>query len=239
MKVRGVAHSRIDEKTQEVLKLVGLEGFEKREARRLSGGEQQRVALGRALALEPEVLLLDEPTASIDRKHAQEVESIIRKTGLQKNMTVIFSTHNHHQATSLAQKVISLFEGRVEQFAYENFFFGTASESEGGPRIRIHPDIAFPFSGGTQGAIHVSIDPLDVIVSRRPAPPARGACFRGKLIGMTMSDPHVKLTLDIGVPLVSSVTDDALKKLNPSLGEELYCAFDADAVRIMENGKNT
>jgi tungstate transport system ATP-binding protein len=236
MRIRGSGRDEIRHKIQQVLELAGLSGFEKRDARKLSTGEQQRVALARALALEPEVLLLDEPTASIDRKHAQEIESLLHKISSQEGMTVIFSTHNHQQAGSLAQRVISLYEGRVESFAYENFFFGIC-EAGAIPRIQLNSDIFIRFMGASSGPVYISIDPKDVIVSRTDSHSPQVNCFRGKLTKMAMRGSHVKLTVDVGVPLESSITGDTLRLLNPQLGEDLYCIFDARSVRIIENGK--
>lgn len=115
MKIRGVSRELISRKVQEALELAGLSGFEKRDARKLSTGERQRVALARAFALEPEVLLLDEPTASIDKKYAREIESIMANLSTQNKVTVIFSTHNYQQAKTLAQRVLPLDDGRINE----------------------------------------------------------------------------------------------------------------------------
>jgi len=238
MKIRGASREFIRQKVGETLDLVGLRGYEKRDARRLSSGEQQRVAFARALALEPQVLLLDEPTASIDKKVTREVENFITGLGAQKGITVIFSTHNQQQATSLAQRVLSLHEGRVSSFIYENYFAGS-SESGGTSRIKVARNVSFEFRGDARGDVHVSIDPSDIIVSRQMLTSPGVNCFRGRLTGLTMHRTHVKLTLDAGVPLVSLLTPEKIRQLNPMLGEELYCIFDATAVRIIENGKIT
>jgi tungstate transport system ATP-binding protein len=238
MRLRGMSRAHIRAKMQEVLEVAGLRGFERRDARRLSTGEQQRVALARALALEPHVLLLDEPTASIDTKHTEAVESFIRNLSAQKEITVIFSTHNHSQAVSLAQKVVPLFDGRIESFAYENFFAGEAFERDGKPHIRLNSGISFELAARAAGPTYVSIEPSDIIVSRQQFASPGAVCLRGKLIGMTMNSSTVKLTFDAGAKLTSALSEAALKQLDPKLGEEFYCIFDTRSVRIVKDSSN-
>ena len=96
------------------LQRVGLSELAKRNARHLSGGQQQRVALARAWALRPQVLLLDEPTASLDPQAKREVEALIHEFAHQSPaMTLVFSSHNLGQVKRLASRVIYLESGRV------------------------------------------------------------------------------------------------------------------------------
>ena len=117
--VRGAeAESRIDDALAE----VGLRALAGRSARVLSGGEQQRLALARAWALRPEVLFLDEPTASLDPKASRAVEEIVRGIHA-RGTTVVMTTHNLAHAKRLAYDVVFLHEGRlVEQSPAQGFF---------------------------------------------------------------------------------------------------------------------
>ena len=104
------------------LERVGLQSLATRAARTLSGGQQQRLALARAWALEPDVLLLDEPTASLDPNAKREVEALMQTLG-DEGMTLVFSTHNLGQAKRLATRVIYLEAGRlVVDLPVERFF---------------------------------------------------------------------------------------------------------------------
>ncbi len=94
------------------LERVGLEGLATRNAKALSGGQQQRVALARAWALRPQVLLLDEPTASLDPSAKREVERLMAEFA-DAGMTLIFSSHNLGQVKRLAGRVIYLEQGRL------------------------------------------------------------------------------------------------------------------------------
>ncbi len=111
LKVRGISRSRRGPLVAEALAEVGLAGYGSRPARELSGGEQRRVATARALAVNPDVLLLDEPDAGLDQRAVRTLESLILALG--KNRLVIFSTHNRVWADRLADRVIHLDRGRL------------------------------------------------------------------------------------------------------------------------------
>ncbi|MFD0669778.1 ABC transporter ATP-binding protein [Ramlibacter sp. MAHUQ-53] len=106
----------------EALRRVGLDEFARRNARVLSGGQQQRLALARAWSLHPQVLLLDEPTASLDPHAKREVERLMDEFAL-AGMTLVFASHNLGQVKRLAGRVIYLERGRVlADLAVERFF---------------------------------------------------------------------------------------------------------------------
>jgi tungstate transport system ATP-binding protein len=106
------------------LERVGLEGLATRNAKALSGGQQQRVALARAWALKPQVLLLDEPTASLDPSAKRDVERLMAEFA-DAGMTLVFSSHNLGQVKRLAHRVIYLEQGRlVADLPVEDFFNG-------------------------------------------------------------------------------------------------------------------
>ena len=95
----------------QALDLVGMKKFADRRSKKLSGGEQQRVAIARALVLEPELLLLDEPTANLDPKNTLEIERIINR--IKKRTTVVIATNNPFQASRLSDHVMCLLDGRL------------------------------------------------------------------------------------------------------------------------------
>ena len=112
LKLRGFDSNERSRRIKTTLTNVGLEGFEQRQAKELSGGEIQRVALARALALKPELLLLDEPTANIDSSSLQGYESLLRELP-KYGVTVVFSTHDPSQSHRLGDQVLRLEKGRL------------------------------------------------------------------------------------------------------------------------------
>ncbi len=233
LKLRRLPRAEIREKTLAALETVGLEGFRKRDARKLSSGEQQRVALARALALEPEILLLDEPTASVDRKHEEIIEGLIKQLASEHKMTILFSTHNYHQAAGLAERIISLYDGRVESFAYENLFAGTVFEHNGKIRVKLSGKVEIDLISGRPGPAHIAIDPRVISVSREPVESPATHCYKGKLVSMTMHGDEVHLIINVGVRLTSIISKATHSDLHLKLGEEVNCLFAATDVKII------
>jgi len=123
LKIRGKKDSEIKEEIARELHTVGLRNFEKRKARKTSGGEQQRIALARAFLLNPQMLLLDEPTANLDPYSATIIERAIM--GKKGKGIVILATHNLSQAKRLADEVVHIYEGKIVEIAGPEEFFNS------------------------------------------------------------------------------------------------------------------
>lgn len=111
LRIRG--QNRVYASVQSVLARVGLMGLARVPAHTLSGGEAQRVALARALVIEPQVLLLDEPTANLDPMNVEAIETIIRDMNEEQGTTIVLVTHNVFQARRLAHRVAFLLNGEL------------------------------------------------------------------------------------------------------------------------------
>ncbi len=125
----GVARADRATRTAELLNTVGLAGFGERPARRLSGGEQQRLALARALARDPEVLFLDEPTASLDPAATKAVEDVISSIAA-RSIKVVMSTHDLGEARRLAGEIVLIHRGRVVESGSAQEFFANPKTQE-------------------------------------------------------------------------------------------------------------
>jgi len=130
--LRGTPWAQARDKALHALQRVGMDALVQRPARKLSGGQQQRVALARAWALSPQVLLLDEPTASLDPHAKREVEALIGDLARQgSGMTVLFASHNLGQVKRLATRVVYLEHGRVlADLPVQDFFGGTLLQTD-------------------------------------------------------------------------------------------------------------
>ena len=115
LRVQKADKKKIDERVRELIKLIGLEGLEKRYPSQLSGGQRQRVAFARALAPNPQLLLLDEPFAAIDTKVRKELRSWLREMIEKLGVTSIFVTHDQDEAIEVADEIIITNKGRIEQ----------------------------------------------------------------------------------------------------------------------------
>ena len=115
LRVKKMDKKVIDERVKELISLIGLEGLEKRYPNQLSGGQKQRVAFARALAPNPQLLLLDEPFAAIDAKVRKELRSWLKGMIEKLGVTSIFVTHDQEEAIEVADEIIVTNLGRIEQ----------------------------------------------------------------------------------------------------------------------------
>ncbi|ARP98148.1 ABC transporter ATP-binding protein [Pseudorhodoplanes sinuspersici] len=120
----GVPRTERSKRADELLALVGLSGLGERPARRMSGGEQQRLAIARALAKEPEILFLDEPTASLDPAATKATEDIIQNIAA-RGIKIVMATHNLGEARRLAGEIVLMHRGRIVEAADTMTFFNS------------------------------------------------------------------------------------------------------------------
>tara|TARA_A100001011_G_scaffold385047_1_gene458487 strand:- start:4 stop:1104 length:1101 start_codon:yes stop_codon:yes gene_type:complete len=117
LKRQKISKYKILEMVNEMLDLVGLNGFNKRSASALSGGQRQRVALARALILKPKVLLLDEPLSALDKKLREQMQIELRAIQRAIGITFILVTHDQEEALTMSDNIAVMFDGKVEQKA--------------------------------------------------------------------------------------------------------------------------
>jgi len=115
LKIRKRAKDEVRAKVDELLELVHLEGFAERYPSQLSGGQRQRMALARALAVEPEVLLLDEPFGALDATVRKELRAWLRRLHDEVDVTTVFVTHDQEEAMEVAEQIVVLNKGQIEQ----------------------------------------------------------------------------------------------------------------------------
>ena len=123
LKARNVPKAQIGPRVEEALRLVQIDHLAERKPSELSGGQQQRVALARALVTRPHILLLDEPLSNLDAKLRIEMQVEIKRIQKELGITTIIVTHDHEEAVSLADRVIVMHEGKIQQIGSPNEIF--------------------------------------------------------------------------------------------------------------------
>lgn len=156
MKIQKYDKAEIKNRTEELIELVGLKGMENRYPRQLSGGQRQRVAFARALATQPQLLLLDEPFAAIDAKVRKELRLWLRELINQVGITSIFVTHDQDEAIEVADQIIVTNHGQVEQIGtpyeiYSNPQSAFVARFLGQPSEILHYQNFNGFSGAAEG----------------------------------------------------------------------------------------
>lgn len=115
LKIKKMSKDVIEQKVMKMLKLINLEGYEKRDVTLLSGGQQQRIAIARALVNEPKVLLLDEPLGALDLKLRKEMQYELKKIQQEVGITFIYVTHDQEEALTMSDKIVVMKDGEIQQ----------------------------------------------------------------------------------------------------------------------------
>lgn len=210
LKVQGVKGGAVEQRVSELLELIQLQGLGHRYPSQLSGGQRQRVALARALAPRPRVLLLDEPFGALDAKVRDELREWITHLHKETNVTTLFVTHDQHEALEIADRIIVMNKGRIEQegTALEIFdqpkthfvaqFVGETNYIESNlceTDLVCWGPFKFTVSGFHTGdKIRIYFRPNDVYVSSK----AETLQVQGKISKTRFRGPLIELTLDIG-----------------------------------------
>jgi tungstate transport system ATP-binding protein len=225
LKIRRIKKTEREKTIRQLLSLVGMERLSQAKAHKLSGGETQRVAIAQALACSPEVILMDEPTTSVDVENQIIIEGIIREIKSSRGISVIFTTHDRLQASRLADNILFLHEGRVSLSINENIFSGTIEKDMGITFCVLANGLKIPVMTEKTGPARISIDPAGVKIHGNAQ---SGYKVRGKVIQLTDEKGDVRALIDIGVPLSIIVSRADL----PGIGEEVLLVFDPEKVEV-------
>lgn len=254
LKVRKYDRKTIPEKVNALLKTVGLDGYQKRRARTLSGGETQKVALARALITDPQVLLLDEPTANLDPVSLNSIEELILRLNRDNGMAIVVATHEMAQGQRLAHRISVMMEGeliqvgkpedifyapsdiRVARFVgVDNILKGSISSNDGGlAQIRLNShSLEVVTDHRTGEEVHVFIRPEEITISLQPPSSSARNTFSGQVKLLALSGPLAKVEIDCGLTLVALITKRSAEDLGLKVGQQVHASFKATAVNVI------
>jgi sulfate transport system ATP-binding protein len=209
LRIRKRPRAEVAAKVDELLEIVGLQGYQSRYPAQLSGGQRQRMALARALAIEPRVLLLDEPFGALDAKVRADLRAWLRRLHDDVHVTTVLVTHDQEEAMEVADSIAVLNEGRIEQT-------GTPRE------LYDHPTNGFvmTFLGPTARLGDTLVRPHDLRVTAEPRDGALEAMVdRVVHLGFEV---RVELQLGDGTPLPVQVTRDDAVALELAPGDIVW-----------------
>ncbi|HZQ31666.1 MAG TPA: TOBE-like domain-containing protein [Mycobacterium sp.] len=196
-KIRKRPKAEVKAKVDELLETVGLSGFQNRYPNQLSGGQRQRMALARALAVDPQVLLLDEPFGALDAKVREDLRAWLRRLHDEVHVTTVLVTHDQSEALDVADRIAVLNKGRIEQV-------GTPTEVYDLPAS----DFVMSFLGAVSSLNGILVRPHDIRVGRNPEMAVATSDGTASSIGVMRAtiDRIVYLGFEVRVELTSAAT---------------------------------
>jgi sulfate transport system ATP-binding protein len=223
LEIRKRPRAEVKQKVEELLELVHLSQFADRLPSQLSGGQRQRMALARALAIEPAVLLLDEPFGALDAKVRKELRDWLRRLHDEVHVTTVFVTHDQEEAMEVADEIVVINDGRVEQVGSPDELYDEPAN-----------DFVMGFLGEVTRLGHVRLRPHDIEVALRPG--AAGA-IPGTVVRYLRVGFEVRLTVELegetGAEPVSVVLSRThARSLDLELGSKVWLTAAVGAVTV-------
>jgi tungstate transport system ATP-binding protein len=262
LKFRGVPEAEALRKVQAALELVGLPHFTDRKAVTLSGGEMQRVALARALVTEPEVLLLDEPTANLDPVSSDLIEDLILRINKESKTTVIMTTHDMIQGQRLADRIGVIMDGRLVQTGAAGEIFyqpkgkaiarfvgidaitgGVVTENRGGhAAIRVGGncfEALTDLKEGQRAALYIR--PEEVTLTPADGLPPKSSVrnqLTGRITKIVPTGPFVRVSVNCGIVLTALITRRSCSELGLTVGTDVVAGVKATAIHVLPDEVN-
>jgi tungstate transport system ATP-binding protein len=209
-----------------------MASFKDARAHTLSGGQTQRMAIARALACSPEVILLDEPMSSVDVENQITIERIIREINQIKGISVVFTTHDVVQTSRLADETIFLFEGKVAQSIYENIFSGLIETDEGGQQYCLLPNgFKLKIRSEKTGRVRISISPGKIRISPKNLNTQENT-RKGTIIQLNQEPFNIRILVDAGIPLNVLIPKESFNSHEMGIGEDVWITCPEESIDI-------
>lgn len=236
------------------MELLGISRLAKRNPKTLSGGEQQKVALARALAMRPRILLLDEPLSALDMRTQNTLRTELKRLHRSLGMTTLHVTHNQTEALVLADRIAVLMQGSIVQVGtpheifrkpkneavaefvgVENVLSGRVVENVGGvARVAVGGFELLAVTHVKSGNVKILIRPEDIVLSTTPSKSSARNCVAGRITAVTELGAVCRVELDCG--LVALVTKQAAEELQLNAAKEVFATFKATAAHVLPSG---
>jgi tungstate transport system ATP-binding protein len=257
LSMRGVAREEQKRRSEEWLERFGIAHLRGRSPRGLSGGEAQRASLARAFALQPEVLLLDEPFGSLDPPTRESLIEDLDAVLTANRVATVFVTHDRAEALRLGDRIAVLMQGRIRQLGAPGEVFSSPMNEEVAAFVGVetiipgrvrsaNADLATVDAGDAEIETATDLKPgSDVLVCLRPedvvlsegidsgTPMSARNHLRASVSRIRQTGPYIRVELDAGFPLVALITKQSLEDLALSPGSSVVATFKATAVHLI------
>ncbi len=227
LKFHGFSKALQIQQAEQAMEMVGISDFSDRNVRKLSGGEAQKVTLARALALQPEVLLLDEPFSYLDQSSIEQLEFLLAKLTNEFDTTVVLSTHDQLQGLVVASDCVSLLGGNVVNSPLLNLFYGEIEAhyfSTGKIDIYVPEDI--------KSGKRLVVDPAEIVLSNESLVSSIRNNFQGRVIAISEDKGRVWITVDAGEKFYVQITRQSLSEMSINIGSDIWVNFKSTTVKV-------
>ena len=248
LKVQKRPGKEVQTKAAHYLAMVGLDGLASRSVSELSGGEQQRVAFARSLAVEPRVLLLDEPLSNLDARLRDSMRKELKKLQKDLGITTVFVTHDQNEALILSDKLAVFREGRciqtgtpeeIYQFPKDSVVAGFVGETNLLPIRRLDGHLVLPnnrpitTAHRKETAAYISVRPQNLVLSACPL--ETDYCFAGTVSDKQYSGGSTEYTIMADNLCLRAVQlNNGSRKQSFALGSDLYVGFSGCDIHFLE-----
>lgn len=238
LKARGIVAAEREQRIIASLEMVGMKEFLQARAEKLSGGETKRIALARALALQPAVLLCDEPTANVDGEHQEVILNILERANREERISIIFSTHALEQAERLADTLVTLKDGRLSRLSRINVWAarivdGQTAMIAGRDRREVKIQLAAPpaFRSDSRRC-RLFFDPQKLRLLPPEAATDPGQMLPATVVQLAADQGRVRVTADIGIPLEVHLDLAQYRQDPPGIGERFLLSIPPEAIVV-------
>ncbi len=239
LKVRGIGSRKRRRIIDEVLEVVDLSVFTQESARDLSGGETQRIAMARALALSPRVLLCDEPTSSVDEQNQAAIVALLKEINATLGISIIFTTHDRLQAAGLADHILVLESGcLVPATSYDNIFSCTVTGYEDNQLLcHLQNSTRLLLPAGEKevvpGKRRVVIDPEKIDLLHAEPDLVTAGILSGKVVQLLAENERIRMVVNVGVMMTVLLAQNSYQQLSPAIGDKVWLQVQAGAVDVI------
>jgi len=231
LRAAGVTGPAVAQRVRAALDRLQLQGLHERDARQLSEGEIQRVAVARALAVEPVALLLDEPASSADRAAQQAMFAALADEQARRPLTVVFASHLLEDAYRWSDRLLALHQGRPSPVTPENLFRVDLPGGAAMQQVAVGP-LRIDVVSERAGPATLAIAPDEIVLSAAPLQSSARNMFHGRIVRLAEHGAEMRVTIDVGVELVARITRRSFDEMGLAVGREVYASFKSVAVKV-------
>ncbi len=241
----------INKAVDQVIELLGLGDLLEKRPWSLSGGQSQKIALARAIAITPDLLILDEPLSAVDSETKEDYERELKELHKRLKLTTMHVTHNFEEAIALGDRIAVIMGGEVLQVGTPDQIF-RHPQSEKVARFLMARNVyqgevsdgpegrgAFSFDGiklaaetTLRGQLKASVRPEDIIITREPPPPGNGNTLQGTITRISDRGSAIYVTVSVPPDFTSLMLRRSLNELGLKEGEKVFLTFKAGDVNV-------